>query len=166
MITRLFPSDENSILMEAQALQKDTLLKYLVDFVKQYYQLHYNPLGLIDDIIIEINKEKDYPMEAFEDFYHDLSAVYRFRNGEVQLEILFDGSTHFEKYSNDWTTFFKQNVYAFCANKYFLRAVLDISVFHHYDRVAFLAGDRLKYFLTNYFDLKVYKYRGIMEVAS
>ncbi len=166
MIRRLFPSDKNSMLMEVQASQQEALLKYLVDFVKHYYQLHYNPLGLIDDIILEINKEKEYPMEAFEEFYHDLSAVYRFKHGEVQLEFLFDGSTHFEKYTSEWIVYFKQNIHAFCSNKYFLRAVLDISVFHHLDRVAFLAGVRLKYFLTNYFDLKVYKYRGIMEKAS
>jgi len=166
MIRRLFPSDKNSILIEVQSSQQEYLLKYLVDFVKQYYQLHYNPLGLIDDIILEINKDKEYPMEAFEEFYHDLSAVYRFKHGEVQLELLFDGSSHDEKYTADWISYFKQNIHTFCGNKYFLRAVLDISVFHHLDRVAFLAGIRLKYFLTNYFDLKVYKYRGIMEVAS
>jgi hypothetical protein len=166
MIRRLFPSDKNHILMEVQASQQETLLKYLVEFAKHYYHLHYNPLGLIDDIILEINKDKVYPMEAFEEFYHDLSAVYRFKYSEVQLEILFDGSTHFEKYTREWVAYFKQNVLAFCANKCFLRAVLDISVFHHLDRVAFLAGGRLKYFLSNYYDLKVYKYRGIMEIAS
>lgn len=152
--------------MDVQACQQEVLMKYLVDFVKQYYQLHYNPLGLIDDIILEINKEKTYPMEAFEEFYHDLSAVYRYKHGEVQLEILFDGSTHFEKYTAEWIAYFKQNIMAFCANKYFLRAVLDISVFHHLDRVAYLAGNRLKYFLDSYYDIKVYKYRGIMEIAS
>ena len=166
MTRRLFTFDKNYILMEAQAYQKDTLLQFLAEFVKQYYLQNYNPLGLIDDTILEIQKKKNIPLEAFEEFYHDLAAVYRFRHGEVQLEFLFDGSTHYEKYSVDWVNYFKENIHTFCSNKFFIRAVLDIAVFHHHDRVAFLAGDRLKYFLSHFFSLKVYKYRGLMELAS
>lgn len=166
MTRRLFAFDKNHILMEVQAYQKDVLVQFLTDFVKQYYLQNYNPLGLIDDTILEIQKKKNFPFEAFDEFYHDLATVYRFRHGEVQLEFLFDGSTHYEKYTADWVNFFKQNIHTFCSNKFFIRAVLDIAVFHHHDRVAFLAGDRLKYFLSHFFSLKVYKYRGLMEVAS
>lgn len=166
MHRRLFQADKNHILMEAQAFQEEKLLRSMVDFVKQYYLKHYNPLGLVDDTILEIQKSSDFPIQEFEDFYHDLAAVYRFRHGEVQLGFLFDGSSHFEKYCEEWELYFKQNILAFCANKFFIKAVLDISVFHKHDRVASLAGGRLKYFLTNYFDLKIYKYRGIMELAS
>jgi len=166
MVRRLFPSDKNYLLSEVQASQKGSLLQYLVHFVKQYYLNNYNPLGLIDDTILEIQKEKEFPFESFEEFYHDLAAIYRFKHGEVQLEFLFDGSSHDEKYVNEWINFFKQNIKTYCTNRYFIRAVLDISVFHHHDRVASLAGDRLKYFLNQYYGMKVYKYRGIMELAS
>lgn len=166
MIRKLFPSDKNFILNEVQASQQHALLNFLVQHVKQYYHQHYNPLGLVDDTILEIRKEKKYPMEAFDEFYHDLAAIYRFRYGEVQLEFLFDGTTHYDKYTREWIDFFKKNIYEFCSNRYFVRAVLDIAVFHHHDRVAFLAGIRLKYFLSQYFNLKVYKYRGLMELAS
>jgi hypothetical protein len=142
MFRRLFPSDKNHILMEVQTSQRDTLLLELVSYVKGYYLHHYNPMGLIDDTILEINKQKDFPFEAFNEFYHDLAAIYRFRNGEVQLEFLFDGSTHHEKYTREWRDFFMQNVREFCVNKFFIRAVLDISVFHYLDHVAFLAGNR------------------------
>lgn len=166
MIRRLFPSDKNYILSEVQDAQKESLLKYLVRFVKQYYLQNYNPLGLVDDTILEIKKEKKFPVEAFDEFYHDLAAIFRFKHGEVQLEFLFDGMTHYDKYKKDWERYFKQSIQSYCANKFFIRAVLDIAVFHHHDRVAHLAGDRLKYFLSNYFGMKVYKYRGIMSVAS
>jgi hypothetical protein len=165
MIKRLFPSDKNYILSQVQDDQKESLLKYLVKHVKKYYLENHNPLGLVDDTILEIQKEKDYPLEAFDEFYHDLAALYRFKHGEVQLEFLFDGTTHYEKYKKDWKIFFRQNLYAYCLTRYFIRAVLDISVFHHLDRVAFLAGERLKYYLTQYYGMKVYKYRGIMKVA-
>lgn len=166
MIRRLFPTDKNYILSEVQTSQKDTLLHDLVRHVKEYYLLHSNPLGLIDDTILEIQKEKDFPADAFDEFYHDLATIYRFKYGEVQLEFLFDGISHYDKYEHDWVTFFKQNIRAYCTNRHFVRAVLDIAVFHHQDRVAFLAGDRLKYFLNQYYGMKVYKYRGIMELAS
>jgi hypothetical protein len=166
MIRRLFPTDKNYILGEVQASQKDSLLQYLVQFVKQYYLQNHNPLGLVDDTIIEIQKNKEFPVEAFDDFYHDLAAIYRFKHGEVQLEFLFDGSSHSEKYIADWVTFYKQNIRAFCLNRYFIRAVLDLSVFHNHDRVAYLAGDRLKYFLSQYYAMKVYKYKGIMSVSA
>lgn len=166
MHRRLFHSDKNHILKESQISQEGRLLRSMADFVKQYYLKHYNPLGLIDDTILEIQNAGDFEIEEFHGFYHDLAAVYRFRHGEVQLEFLFDGSSHFDKYCEEWERFFKQNIMAFCANKFFIKAVLDIAVFHRHDRVASLAADRLKYFLTNYFDVKVYKYRGVMEIAS
>ena len=163
MIRRLFPSDKNYILTEVQEEQKEKLLEYLVHFVKHYYLQNYNPLGLIDDTILKIKNAKSFPKNAFNEFYHDLAAIYRFKHGEVQLEFLFDGMTHYDKYKADWKRFFKQSIKSYCLNKFFIRAVLDISVFHNKDRVAHLAGFRLKYFLTNYFEMRVYKYRGIMK---
>lgn len=166
MVRRLFPSDKNYILNEVQASQKDSLLKFLVDFVKDYYLQHHNPLGLEDDTILEIKKNRPFELSAFDEFYHDLATIYRFKHGEVQLEFLFDGTSHYEKYEKDWEDFFKQHVRLFCLNRYFIRAVLDISVFHHHDRVAFLAGDRLKYFITHYYGMKVYKFRGVLDIAT
>lgn len=166
MVRRLFPSDKNYLITNTQVSQKELLLNYLVSYVKAFYQREYNPLGLIDDTITKIQQSSGFPVEAFDEFYHDLAAVFRFKNGEVQLEFLFDGTSHYDKYKKDWENFFKQNIRAYCLNRFFVRAVLDIAVFHNQDRVAFLAGDRLKYFLTNYYGLKVYKYRGIMSLAS
>lgn len=166
MFRRLFPSDKNHILMEVQTSRRNALLQEMVNIVKDYYFLHFNPLGLIDDTILEIQKSKDFPLEAFNEFYYDMATIYRFKHGEVQLEFLFDGSTHDAKYTKEWGDYFRQSVRAFCSSKLFMRAVLDISVFHNHDHTAQLAGVRLKYFLTNYFDLKVYKYRGVMEIAS
>src|SRR5210317_1798121 len=109
MIRRLFPSDKNYLLLDAQLEQKDALLQYLVGYVKDYYLKNHNPLGLIDDTILEIQKSRNFPAEAFDEFYHDLAAIYRFKYGEVQLEILFDGISHDTKYINEWANFFKQN---------------------------------------------------------
>ena len=166
MIRRLFPSDKNYILSEVQDEQREALLQYLAKYVKEYYLHHHNPLGLIDDTILKIKKAREFPIHAFDEFYHDLAAIYRFKHGEVQLEFLFDGMSHYDKYKTDWKRFFKQSIKSYSHNKFFIRAILDICVFHHHDRVAFLAGDRLKYFLAQYFGMKVYKFRGIMSLTA
>ena len=158
---KLFSTDKNYILREVQFSSRKTLLRELVRFSKEYYLRNHNPLGLIDDIIDCIHASKKFPYEAFDQFYHDFCAIYRYQFGEVQLEFLFDGRSHWQKYEEDWVAFFKIRCAEFCRNRFFLRAVLDIGVFHNRDRVAYLAGDRLKYFLTQHYDMKVYKYRGI-----
>jgi hypothetical protein len=163
---KLFSNDKNFILREVQHSSRNTLLKELVRLSKEYYLSHHNPLGLIDDIINQIKASTNFPSEAFDAFYHDLCAIYRYQYGEVQLEFLFDGRSHWQKYENDWVEFFKKQCTEFCANRFFLRAVLDIAVFHNRDRVAYLAGDRLKYFLTQYYEMKVYKYRGIKAMRA
>lgn len=162
----LFPGDKNFILKEVQASVREDLLKELVDFVKNYYLFKHNPLGLIDDTISSIQKSDYFPPEPFYEFYHDLAALYRYHYGEIQLEFLFDGRTHFEKYNQEWKNFFMESIAEYCENQFFIRAVLDISVFHNHDRVARLAGDRLKYFLTQHYELKVYKYRGIRKLKA
>jgi hypothetical protein len=160
----LFPGDKNFILKEVQASVREDLLKELVDFVKAYYLLKHNPLGLVDETISSVQNSDHFPSEPFDEFYHDLAALYRYQFGEIQLEFLFDGRTHFEKYSQEWENFFKENITEFCANRFFIRAVLDIAVFHNHDRVAELAGDRLKYFLIQHYEVKVYKYRGLRKL--
>jgi hypothetical protein len=125
-----------------------------------------NPLGVVDDVVAAIQQAKCFPAEAFDAFYHDLAAIYRFKHGELQLELLFNGMSHDEKYLEDWRQFFKQSIESYCKNRFFLRAVLDIAVFHYNDRVAFLAGARLKYFLAQHHELRVYRYRGILQLSG
>jgi hypothetical protein len=163
---KLFSTDKNYILREVQLSTRKSLLRDLVRFSKNFYLSHHNPLGLIDDIISRIKASGNFPEEAFDEFYHDLCAIYRYQHGEVQLEFLFDGRSHWQKYESDWVAFFKQKCADFCFNRYFLRAVLDIAVFHNHDRVAHLAGDRLKYFLIHHYDMKVYKYKGIRALKA
>ena len=162
----LFPGDKNYILKEVQASVRADLLDELVDYVKSFYLSVHNPLGLIDDTVDRIRNSSYYPREPFSEFYHDLAALYRYQYGEIQLEFLFDGRTHFEKYSQEWGNFFMEKVMDFCENRFFIRAVLDIAVFHNHDRVASLAGDRLKYFLTQYYEMKVYNYRGLRKLKA
>lgn len=163
---KLFPGDKNYILHEVQLSSRKTLLTHLAQYARSFYLTRHNPLGIVDEAVARIKASSHFPMDAFDAFYHDFSAIYRFLHGEVQLEFLFDGSSHWQKYENDWVVFFKRSVETYCENRFFLRAVLDITVFHNGDRVAYLAGDRLKYFLMQEYEVKVYKYRGIRRLSA
>ncbi len=163
MDRKLFPSDKNYILKEIQEIKKEQLLSFLVEYVKNFYLQVHNPLGLIDKTILKIKNSKNYPLEPLNEFYYDLAAIYRYQYGEVQLAFIFDGRSQEEKYDAEWEEFFKSSIHEYCFNIHFLKAVLEISVFHPKDRIAHLAGSRMKYFIEQHFDLKVYKYKGIKE---
>ncbi len=163
MDRKLFPSDKNYILKEVQENQKDSLICHLVEYVKDFYLQVHNPLGLIDKTIIKIRDSSDYPIEPLYNFYYDLAAIYRYQYGEVQLEFIFDGRSQEEKYKAEWEGYFKKSIHEYCYNIHFLKAVLEITVFHPKDRIAHLAGNRMKYFIEQHFDLKVYRYRGIKK---
>lgn len=166
MIRKLFPSDKNYLLHQVQEETRDALLTHLIDQVKAFYERHHNPLGLIDDTILKIRNSRHYPLQPLHQFYFDLAAIYRYHFGEVQLEFLFDGRTHEEKYASDWEAYFKRSVAGYCHNLHFLKAVLEISVFHPKDKIAHLAGNRMKYFIEQQFELKVYKYKGIQKLKA
>ena len=163
MERKLFPGDKNYILREVQEDQKDELLFFLVEYVKDFYLNIHNPLGLIDKTILKIKNSKDYPLAPLSEFYYDLAAIYRYQYGEVQLEFIFDGRSQEEKYTSEWHAYFKNSIKEYCYNIHFLKAVLEISVFHPKHRIAHLAGNRMKYFIEQHFELKVYKHKGIQK---
>lgn len=166
MTTKLFPHDKNYILREAQNSLEDMLLYWMVEFVKERYQTLYNPLGLIDDTILKIRKTKKYSLEQLEDFYAELAAIYRYKNADNQLELLFDGSSHEDRFRKDWEAAFKRWSNEFGQHPNFLRAVLEAAIFFPKDRKALLAGNRMKAFTSQYFEMKVYKNKGLRRLKT
>ena len=158
----LFPQDKNYLLKEAMFVQKDDLLHHLVNTVKEYYQKVHNPLGLIDDTITKITNSQ-ISVKKLSEFYDDLAGIYRYKYGYNQLEINFDGIDHFEKFKLEWNNKFKQWILNFCTYKPFLKAVLEAAIFYPEHQKAELASSRFKVILAHFFELKVYKYKGINE---
>ncbi len=120
----------------------------------------------MDDTTIKIVQSKNYKLDHLLEFYHDLAAIYRFKAGDNQLEFLFDGSTHYEVFTKEWVECFQEWVMEFCKHRSFLKAVFEAAILYPEDRKALLAGNRFKVFLAQFFNLKVYKYRGILEVNA
>ncbi len=164
MIRKYFQFDKNYILEKAQLDQEKQLTIYLIDFVKSYYQEQSNPLGLLDDTIEKVRAHETTYAKSLREFYHNLAGIYRFKHGQNQLEFLFDGVDHYDKYEQDWQETFKEWLLEFCHKPNFVRAVLELTVFYPEGKKSELAENRMKTFIHNHFDLKVYKHRGIVKM--
>lgn len=164
MIQKYFPFDKNYILEKAQLDNEERLVVYMINFVKAYYQANYNPLGLEDATMLKINQHQTTYTDRLSEFYKNLAGIYRYKFGDNQLEFLFDGTDHYEKYVKDWKASYKQWLLEFCAKPNFIKAILELTVFYPEDRKAMLAENRMKVFIEQHFALKLYKYRGITEM--
>ena len=162
---KYFPADKNLILKEAQWNSPVLLLSWMVEEVRLIYLRDSNPLGIIDDTIDFICRQESLEIEHLHEFYDELAGIYRFKFGDNQLELLFDGSDHLKKYTEDWIDTFRSWVVEFSKKRHFIRAVMDASILFPEIRVAELAGSRLKSFIFNHFELKVYRFKGILETA-
>ena len=164
MIRKFFPLDKNYLLEEAQLVLQDPLLTQLVGTVKLQYELRHNPLGLTDSFSQRIQAYKPKNLKPLYTFYQNLAGVYRYKFGDSQLEFVWDGRDHFEKYKIDWTEAFTRWTAEFCQQELFINAVLDLSVFLPDNRQAQLAENRMNHFVLRQFDLKIHKSRGIVEM--
>ncbi|MCZ6693219.1 MAG: hypothetical protein O6939_04875 [Bacteroidetes bacterium] len=166
MVRKFFPFDKNYLLEEAQLSSRNRLLRSLYNQVKNNYLDFHNPLGLEDNTVLKINSYTKPRLKNLHGLYEHLSGIYRYRYGENQLEILFDGTTHIKKYQEDWETTFHCWLNEFCLSTHFLKAVLECTILYPGRTKAALADARMKYFITNLFELKVFRYKGIVEIKK
>lgn len=166
MNAKLFTLDKNFLLKEAQIQIKENLLVDLVKKVKKIYLTDYNPLGLIDKTIETIRRCHHPGIEFMERFYFEMAGVYRFKYGENQLEFIFDGSSHHDKYKKDWMKTFRRWTEDFCKYPHFIRTILEGSILSPGPELHSNLEIRLKLFLEQYFKLRVYKYHGIKKIRA
>ena len=164
MIRKFFQLDKNYILESTQLSMRENLLFALLEKVKKTYELQHNPLLLEDSFFLKIRNHICSAFEPLHPFYHNLAGVYRYKFGENQLEILWDGQGHQEKYQQEWSTAFDHWTTIFCQNEQFLKAVLDLTVFLPQNNHAQLAENRMNYIILQYFEVKIHKNQGIVDV--
>jgi len=166
MESKLFTLDKNYILKEVQIKLKKQLLTNLVNEIKEYYIQNSNPLGLVDPTISSIQNHSSSDIEYLEPFYFELAGIYRLKHGENQLEFLFDGSSHYIKYMEDWEKTFIKWTRKFFKHQHFIRAILEASVLKPVEPIQKNVNIRLKLFLEQFFHLRIYKYRGIRKIRT
>jgi hypothetical protein len=164
---KFFPRDKNYILEQAQLVQRDSMLHYLIDFVRVEYLMRCNPLGLADDTSIRIQTTVVEDLTKLHEFYLTLSGVFRYKHySDNQLQFVFDGRDDFERYQEEWATTFRRWTRSFCQHDNFLKAILELTVLYPDDYTPQMAGLRLSYFITKTFDVKIDGAKGIVEIKS
>lgn len=161
MDNRLFLLDKNHLLKQVQTDLRLELQAQLIDKVKAGYFALFNPLRLIDEKSTLIENFQPIHFSFFNELYDVLSGIYRYEIGDNQLELLFDGRSHYEKYVEDWSTAFHQYLEELCSKKNFILAGLELSVFHSPENRIELAQNRMKVCVFEHFGLKIYKHKGI-----
>lgn len=171
VIRKFFPLDKNYLLEEAQLALQDPLLTSLVERCKDQYESIHNPLGLPDQFSLKIKTYTPRNLKPLYGFYETLAGIYRFKFGDNQLEFLWNGQSHFEKYQRDWTSAFDQWMDELLSREQFIQAVLDLTVFLPENRHAHLAENRMNFVMLQCFsqkegfpELKIRKGQGIVEM--
>ena len=127
----------------------------------------------MDSFSLKIKDHKPKNIKPLESFYLSLAGIYRYKFGHNQLEFLWDGQDHFEKYQQDWAITFENWTTGFMDREQFIQAVLDLTVFLPENRHVQLAENRMNFVMLQFFsekdgfpELKLHKKRGVVEMAS
>ena len=164
MLRKFFPLDKNYVLEEAQLSLEQSLLDYLVDFVKVEYLLRSNPLGMMDAMATKIQQHDSKDFRHLHEFYINLMGVFRYKfYGDNQLQFSFEGKDAYTQYREEWTIQFKEWTKTFCKHHNFLRAVLDLTVFYPVDSPVLMVDNRMNAFISQFFEVKIHPQKGIVK---
>ncbi|TVP52505.1 MAG: hypothetical protein EA341_03135 [Mongoliibacter sp.] len=166
MIQKLFPLDKNYILRQAQSLQEDQLMELMVFELKKSYTQLYNPLMLMDETFEKILDTHTYPKDRLKLIYRQLCGIYRFRNGDNQLELLFDGRTHIDKFKEDWSAELIRWCQELGRHEQYVKTMLRMTILFDSESRAEWSENHCKAFINQYFDLKIVKRKGELKLKS
>lgn len=165
MLPKLFPLDKNYIFRQAQAGLEEDLLAVMVEELKSAYTLWYNPLGLMDDTYAQILGTKEFPKERIRIIYTQLCGIYRYQYASNQLDLLFDGRSHLEKYQDDWTEQLVEWVRELGMYEPYVKTMLRMTLLYDTESRAEFSENRCKSFINEYFGVKIIKRKGLLKIA-
>jgi hypothetical protein len=164
VLRKFFPLDKNYVLEEAQLSLENSLLEYLVDFVKVQYLLHHNPLGIVDETVLRIQQHRSCDFSKLHDFYITLSGIFRFRHyHDNQLEFIFTGEEPFDRYRREWEEEFRKWIRDLCRQKNFMMGILELTVFYPKEAEASFIGNRINAMASDFFEVRVHPHKGILK---
>lgn len=164
MIQKLFPLDKNYILRQAQSVLEEEMIDRMVFELKRSYTFLYNPLRLMDQTYAQILDTYDFPRERARLIYRQLCGIYRYKHGDNQLELLFDGRTHFEKFQEDWSGALVGHVQELGIHEQYVKTMLRMTLLFDTETRAEWAENHCKSFINRYFELKVVKRQGELRL--
>jgi hypothetical protein len=151
---KYFQQDKNYLLKSVQAFSKEPLLDQWLTQILTAYNHQHNPMGLEDDFIIELKQKIHFGKALLEDNYDILAAVYRFRHGDNQLEIRWDGRSHMEAYDEEWKSVFSKWIEALSLIKEIQRPIIRYAISNTETNSTFLSQS-LRRGILNHFNLKL-----------
>lgn len=164
MIQKLFPLDKNYILRQAQSILEEQMLEVMVFELKKSYTQLYNPLMLIDETFAKILDTYEYPKDRLRMIYRQLCGIYRFKNRDNQLELLFDGRTHLEKFQEDWSRQLLEWVHELGYHEQYVKTMLRMTLLFDTESRAEWSENHCKFFINEYFELKIIKRKGELKL--
>jgi len=166
MIQKLFPLDKNYILRQAQSTLEEDLMDTMGFELKKSYTILYNSLGLMDETYKQILDAYDFPKDRLRVIYCQLCGIYRFKYGSNQLELLFDGRSHFEKFQEDWSKQLVDWVRELGRHEQYVKTMLRMTLLFDTDSRAEWSENHCKAFINQYFDLKIIKRKGELKLKT
>ncbi|MCZ8134042.1 MAG: hypothetical protein O9252_00910, partial [Algoriphagus sp.] len=164
MIEKLFPLDKNYILRQAQSALEEELVDRMVFELKRSYTFLYNPLRLMDHTYALILDTVDFPRERVRLIYRQFCGIYRYKHRDNQLELLFDGRTHFEKFQEDWSKALIAYVQQLGQHEQYVKTMLRMTLLYDTETRAEWAENHCKAFINHFFELKVVKRHGELRL--
>jgi hypothetical protein len=160
MIDKLFPLDKNYILRQAQFVLEEELIDQMVYELKRSYTYLYNPLQLMDQTYAKILDTFDFPTDRIQLIYRQLCGIYRYKNGNNQLELLFDGRSHFDKFKDEWEVTFLAWIQELGQHEQYVKTMLRMTLLYDTESRAEWSENHCKAFINQHFELKFIKRRG------
>jgi hypothetical protein len=160
MIQKLFPLDKNYILRQAQFALEEELLDQMVYELKRSYTYLYNPLKLMDSTYAVILDGFEFPTDRIRMIYRQLCGVYRYQQQDNQLELLFDGKSHFDKFKEEWEAAFISMIRQLGQNEQYVKTMLRMTLLFDTESRAEWAENHCKAFINQHFGIRVVKRLG------
>jgi hypothetical protein len=144
------------------------MMGMMVDELKKAFTLLFNPLELQDDTYLKILSEKAFPEDHLSIIYKQLAGIFRYRFGTNQLELRFDGKSHFEKYQDDWKETLQKWVQILGQNPAYVKNLLRMTLLYDTPSRALFAENRCKSILNEHFGILIVKRKGdlLMKTGS
>ncbi|MFT5954772.1 MAG: hypothetical protein ACI8QD_001621 [Cyclobacteriaceae bacterium] len=123
-MNKYFDQDKNYLLREAQEEFQNDGLNLMVKVAVSDYLLKNNPLGLEDDFVLEIKSAQEIDTSFLIKPYEVLSAIYRMLHSDNQLSFVWNGRSHREQYSIEWSQAFTKWMHKFCQHSFMDKLII------------------------------------------
>ena len=166
MNQKFFKGDKNYLLEEAQLASKEVMLAKLFTQVQEYYFLVYNPLRLQDDTTTQVMQAQFCRQEWQDLIYQQLCAVYRFKNCDNQLSLVYDGRNQTDIYREQWEAYYTNWIDTICSQPGLLRVLLKLMVFEGEQHGQEIAVSRLRQAINQHYQVRFHRMAGIKEAVA